>query len=180
MLFTSKAGERILATAPKDGHLYGFALNSKTRLYRLPLTTMFNVDVPLTTDGVRFCPGSQGGAEWNGPAYDPPHDALIVGQVDWCSTVRLDPRSGIASVSAGQPWTGSSRDGFGKQADLADAEGYGEDHRPGIEMTSRWKPAAYSQSRESASRNQWLAACLAAFQKRRAVRDGSLTQEFQI
>ena len=117
VLFTSKAGERILATAPKDGHLYGFDLNLATRLYRLPLTTMFNVDVPLTTDGVRFCPGSQGGAEWNGPAYDPPHDALIVGQVDWCSTVRLDPRSGIASVSAGQPWTGSSRDGFGKQDD---------------------------------------------------------------
>ena len=124
VLLSAKAGEAILVTAPKDGHLYGFDRYTGKRLYRVPLTTMSNVDTPLTRDGVRFCPGSQGGAEWNGPAYDPPHDALIVGQVDWCSTVRLDPSSKIASVSAGQPWTGSSQDGFGTQDDPAKWAGW--------------------------------------------------------
>ena len=116
-LFSTRNGRRMMAVAPKDGHLYGYDMATGRRLYRLPLTTMYNVDTPLTTEGVRFCPGTQGGAEWNGPAFDPPHDAIITGQVDWCSTVRLDPDARIKTVAAGQPWTGSSRDGFGKQDD---------------------------------------------------------------
>jgi alcohol dehydrogenase (cytochrome c) len=67
----------------------------------------------MSAEGVRFCPGTQGGAEWNGPAYDPMHDAIITGQVDWCSTVHFDPDDLIKSVPKAQPWTGSSKDGFG-------------------------------------------------------------------
>lgn len=122
-LFTSRAGGRMMVTAPKDGHLYGYDLASGRRLYRVPLTTMTNVATPLTARGVRFCPGTQGGAEWNGPAYDPPHDALLTGQVDWCSTIHLDPASKVKSVAAAQPWTGSP-DVFGIQDDPAKWAGW--------------------------------------------------------
>jgi len=41
------------------------------------MTTVENADVPLTAEGTRFCPGSQGGAEWNGAAYDAQHDIIL-------------------------------------------------------------------------------------------------------
>ena len=115
VLFTSKNGTNIMAVTPKDGFIYAYNLRSGRRLYRLPMTTQFNTKAPMSAKGVRFCPGAQGGSEWNGPAYDMAHDALISGQVDWCSTVHMDDDDKIASVSSAQPWTGSSKDGFGQQ-----------------------------------------------------------------
>ena len=113
VITTSRTGRRLMVTAPKDGLLYGYDRDSGKRLYRVSLATRSNEATPLGATGVRFCPGTQGGAEWNGPAYDPVRDAFYTGQVDWCATVRLDPDSEVRSVSAGQPWTGSSADGFG-------------------------------------------------------------------
>lgn len=113
-LFTTKNGTRMMALTPKDGFIYGYDRNSGRRLYRLPMTTQFNSAAPMAAAGTRFCPGTQGGAEWNGPAYDLRHDALIAGQIDWCSTVRFDDDNAIKSVSKAQPWTGSSKDGFGQ------------------------------------------------------------------
>jgi glucose dehydrogenase len=113
-LFTARNGTDIMALSPKDGFLYAFERNSGKRLYRLPMTTQFNTAAPLSPKGTRFCPGTQGGSEWNGPAYDMAHDAVLSGQVDWCTTVRVDEDDKIASVSKGQAWSGSSKDGFGK------------------------------------------------------------------
>jgi hypothetical protein len=81
----------------------------------LALTTQFNTKEPMSAKGVRFCPGTQGGAEWNGPAYDPAHDVLITGEVDWCTTARFDDDAAIMATPPGKPWTGSSKDGFGTQ-----------------------------------------------------------------
>jgi glucose dehydrogenase len=116
-LFTDKSGRHVMAVAPKDGHLYAFDLATGKQVYRLPMTTISNADTPLTPQGVRFCPGSQGGAEWNGPAYDPYSNTVLTGEVDWCTTVHTDPKATLQSVSLGQPWSGSSSDGFGKQDD---------------------------------------------------------------
>jgi len=113
-LFTARNGTDIMALSPKDGFLYAFERKSGKRLYRLPMTTQFNTGAPLSPKGTRFCPGTQGGSEWNGPAYDMAHDAVLSGQVDWCTTVRVDGDDKIASVSKGQAWSGSSKDGFGK------------------------------------------------------------------
>jgi PQQ-dependent dehydrogenase (methanol/ethanol family) len=113
-LFTSRSGRDLMTITPKDGFIYTFDRASSRRLYRLPMTTQFNTAAPMSAEGVRFCPGTQGGSEWNGPAYDRAHDAIISGQVDWCSTVRFDSDDLIKSVSKGQPWTGSSKDGFGQ------------------------------------------------------------------
>jgi len=82
------------------------------------MTTVANAEEPLTPEGVRFCPGSQGGAEWNGPAYDPLNDTILTGEVDWCATVRTDPKDKILSMPEGQPWSGSA-DGFGKMDDTS-------------------------------------------------------------
>lgn len=121
-LFTTKTGKRLMAAAPKDGHLYVFDLASDKLLYRLPMTTIYNASAPLTAKGTRFCPGSQGGAEWNGPAYDPDDNLILTGEVDWCVTVRTDPKEKLQSVSLGQPWSGGN--GFGEFDDKSKWAGW--------------------------------------------------------
>ncbi|HEX4023305.1 MAG TPA: PQQ-binding-like beta-propeller repeat protein [Steroidobacteraceae bacterium] len=111
-LFTTRSGRHMMAVAPKDGHLYGFDLDARRQLYRKPVTTMFNETAALTPQGTRFCPGTQGGAEWNGPAYDALHDTLLTGEVDWCTTVHTESKDTVKDASFGQPWSGS-KDGFG-------------------------------------------------------------------
>ena len=113
-LFTSRNGTAVMALTPKDGFIYVYNRKTGRRLYRRAVTTQFNTAAPLTAAGTRFCPGTQGGSEWNGPAYDASHDALLSGQVDWCATVHIDDDDTVQSVSKGQPWSGSSKDGFGK------------------------------------------------------------------
>ena len=122
-LFTSKGGRTLMAEAPKDGHLHVIDLASGKQLYRNAVTRVFNTDAPITAEGTRFCPGSQGGAEWNSPAYDPLHNLIFTGEVDWCSTVRAASKEDIAKGPTGQPWSGSP-DGFGKQDDTHDWAGW--------------------------------------------------------
>ncbi len=116
VLFLSRAGHRMLAEAPKDGHLYLIDLNDGRTVFKKPVTTLTNVDAPMTAQGTRFCPGSQGGAEWNGAAFDPGENLIFTGEVDWCTTVRLAPPAALAKAPPGQPWSGAS-DGFGQQDD---------------------------------------------------------------
>jgi PQQ-dependent dehydrogenase (methanol/ethanol family) len=100
-------GKHLLSVAPKDGHLYGFDLATNTMLYRTPVTRMENTDVPFAIGkAVRFCPGSAGGSEWNGPAYDPPTNLVLVGEVERCDTVVLDRDEQIQKVKLGEPWSG--------------------------------------------------------------------------
>ena len=78
-------------------------------LYRLPVTRMENQDAPFAIgEPVHFCPGSVGGAEWNGPAYDPQLNLVFIGEVEWCTTVTLMPTKKIAAVSPGKPWGGDA------------------------------------------------------------------------
>lgn len=114
---------QVMAVAPKDGNLYVIDLSTGKRRFQLPMTTLANGDVPLTPEGVRFCPGAQGGAEWNGPAYNPQNKTIVVGEVDWCTTVHTDPKQGVQSVPVAVPWTGS-RDGFGVQDDTSKWAGW--------------------------------------------------------
>ena len=61
-------------------------------LYREPVTRMENETAPFEAGKpVHFCPGSTGGAEWNGPGYDPQTNLIYVGEVEWCTTVTLQP-----------------------------------------------------------------------------------------
>ncbi|MET0230266.1 MAG: PQQ-binding-like beta-propeller repeat protein [Rhodanobacteraceae bacterium] len=123
VLFTSKGGRELIAEAPKDGHLHVIDLSERRELFSRPVTRVLNVDAPIDVSGTRFCPGSQGGAEWNGPAWIPQNNLLVTAEVDWCSTVRAASAESIASSPLSAPWSGSP-DGFGKQDDIKDWGGY--------------------------------------------------------
>jgi alcohol dehydrogenase (cytochrome c) len=76
----------LVATVGKDGILRTIDRNNHDTLYATPITTLENVDKPVTPDGVLACPGPLGGVEWNGPAYNPGTHLIYVGAVDWCYT----------------------------------------------------------------------------------------------
>jgi alcohol dehydrogenase (cytochrome c) len=129
-LVTTKSGRAIAASANKDGLLSVLDRGVVRRgaapaadkppemplLFQVPTTTRTNVDVPLSrTSKVHFCPGSLGGSEWNGAAYDRDHNMLITGAADWCSTVQL--QSDTAKVPpVGQAFFGNVG-GFGQAMD---------------------------------------------------------------
>jgi alcohol dehydrogenase (cytochrome c) len=75
-------------------------------LSQTPTTTRENVDVPLSRDhAVRFCPGIQGGAEWNGAAFSPASNSLFVAAVDWCAHVQV--KRDLEVPAAGGLWLGA-------------------------------------------------------------------------
>jgi len=102
-------GKTLMSVAPKDGHLYGFDLTTNAMLYREPVTRVENADATFSAGkAVHFCPGSIGGAEWNGPAYDSTTNLILVGEVDWCTTVKLQTAGQIEGTAKGQPWSGEA------------------------------------------------------------------------
>lgn len=101
-------GKKFVAVANKGGHLYIYDRASHARVARVPVTTLHNGDAPLTTEGTRFCPGTLGGVEWNGPAFDPNTHTLFVNSVDWCTTIKIGP----VRYNAGRVFTGTTN-GFG-------------------------------------------------------------------
>jgi len=117
VLLESRAGRHLMATAVKDGHLYINDRVTGAQLQKTEITTSRNVSAPLTAKGTRFCPGTQGGAEWNGPSYAPTTNLIYTGAVDWCTTVRTAPIGKVQAVPNGQPWSGSvgpAAEAFGK------------------------------------------------------------------
>jgi alcohol dehydrogenase (cytochrome c) len=107
ILIQSMSGKQLMVVAPKDGLLYGFDLANDSLLYRVPVTRVEDVKESFSpgTD-VHFCPGAQGGAEWNSPAYDPRTNLIMVGEVDWCDTVTVQSVEKLRSIPDGQPWVG--------------------------------------------------------------------------
>ncbi len=79
----------LLATVGKDGFLRVLDRESHERLYETPISRQLNADVPLTKEGVRVCPGVNGGVLWHGPAYNPGTNQLYIGAIDWCTTFAL-------------------------------------------------------------------------------------------
>jgi alcohol dehydrogenase (cytochrome c) len=108
-IIKTAGGKKVLSVAPKDGHLYGFDLDTNALLYRQPVTRMENEDAPFVVGKpVHFCPGSVGGAEWNGPAYDPRLNLIFIGEIEWCTTVTLMSVKQIAASPPGKPWSGEA------------------------------------------------------------------------
>jgi len=118
VLLTTRAGRHLVAEAPKDGYLHAFDLQSGARAYANAVTRIENRNVPFSEQPVHFCPGTQGGSEWNGAAYDPATNLIYTGAVDWCATVTLAPEQKTKSVPDGKPWSGneaaSEKETFGK------------------------------------------------------------------
>ena len=125
-LIRTHGGKRLMAVAPKDGFLYGFDLADNKLLYKTPVTTIENVDALFSTDkDVHFCPGAGGGEEWNSPAYDLRTNLILTGDVDWCTTVKLQTKEEIVRVAPGQMWTGAwSLNPFNVFGKFSRADGY--------------------------------------------------------
>jgi alcohol dehydrogenase (cytochrome c) len=129
-LFTSKSGRASIAAGSKDGYLYVIdrgsvknaageapdAISLAVRAKALT-TTRENTEAPLTTQGpTRFCPGSQGGIEWNGPSHHAGLGLLYANAIDWCTSVKLMPIEKMKGAP-GMPWTGMDHPqlAFGEQ-----------------------------------------------------------------
>jgi alcohol dehydrogenase (cytochrome c) len=113
ILYTSKSGRKMVAVGGKNGFLYGLDRNLKDVFFKVPVTTIFNADAPLTAEGTRFAPGTQGGVNWNGPAYSPLQNALFVNTRDWGTTVKLGGPETLKTHAVGSPFIGSAN-GFGE------------------------------------------------------------------
>jgi alcohol dehydrogenase (cytochrome c) len=89
-LYRGRSGRNMLAIAGKDGTVLGIDRDSKQLLFRTPGTTRAN-DGPYGTTPILVCPGTLGGAQWNGTAYNPDTGTLYTGMVDWCWYYRQVP-----------------------------------------------------------------------------------------
>ncbi|HEX7130044.1 MAG TPA: PQQ-binding-like beta-propeller repeat protein [Rhodanobacteraceae bacterium] len=105
-LIDTPEGRRMLVVAGKNGYLYALDRDTLQVLYRTPVTRIENVTAPLTEQGTHFCPGIDGGVEWNGPAYSPRTNAFYVNAIDWCITVATRPAAELQGRK-GLPWTGA-------------------------------------------------------------------------
>jgi alcohol dehydrogenase (cytochrome c) len=107
-LITTPHGHHLAAVAIKDGHIYGIDVDRGRVIWRVATTTIKNDKKSLSTQPVRFCPGTSGGTEWNGPAYSPQTRLLYVGSVDWCASIALATNDETRQVQTGQPWSGAA------------------------------------------------------------------------
>jgi alcohol dehydrogenase (cytochrome c) len=125
-LIRTLGGKKLMAVSPKDGYLYGFDLADNKQLYRTPVTTIDNVNEPFSTDKeVHFCPGAGGGEEWNSPAYDPRTNLILTGDVDWCTTVKLQTKEEALATPEGQFWVAErSVNPFNEFGKFARADGH--------------------------------------------------------
>jgi alcohol dehydrogenase (cytochrome c) len=85
ILYTDAAGKHRVAVGSKDGYVYILDRDSHELIAKTAVTTIKTPPSPPTAAGVYACPGTTGGVEWNGPAYDPNLNIVYVGSVDWCT-----------------------------------------------------------------------------------------------
>lgn len=95
--------KKMMAVASKDGWLYLYNRDNQKLLSRTETTTHKNANKKPTKEGVHICPGTMGGAEWFGTAFDPKNKSLFLGTVDWCAKfiMQTEPRvpfGGITNV----------------------------------------------------------------------------------
>jgi alcohol dehydrogenase (cytochrome c) len=81
--------------------------------FKTQVTRVENADAPLTQEGTRFLPGTQGGTNWYGSSYSPPLNALFVPTIDWATTLKLGGPESLKHDPP-QPFIGSAN-GFGEQ-----------------------------------------------------------------
>jgi alcohol dehydrogenase (cytochrome c) len=79
---------KVMAITGKDGLLRLLDRDTQETIYNVPFTTRLNSEGPIGTEFVHICPGTVGGHEWNGSAFDPKLNSLFVPATDWCGDVR--------------------------------------------------------------------------------------------
>lgn len=119
-LITTRAGTPVVAVVGKDGYLYELNSQMTRVLHRTATTTIDNADAPITAQGTHFCPGTQGGTEFNPAAYSPQTNLLYTASVDWCTTIKLETNPKFVH---GKPFVGSTN-GFGTFDPQSRAKGW--------------------------------------------------------
>jgi alcohol dehydrogenase (cytochrome c) len=107
ILITSRAGRKMVVVGAKNGYLYAMDRDLSKIDFRVAVTTIENTEAPLTSAGTRFCPGTQGGVNWFGPAYSPKQNAVYVDSIDWCTLLKLSGSEALQH-EYGMPFLGSS------------------------------------------------------------------------
>ncbi len=86
---------KFMAVASKDGWLYVYDRDKKKLISKSEIDSHLNTDTPLVPGvEMRVCPSTLGGAEWNGPAFDPNSRMLFVNSVDWCGVFKTQTSAG--------------------------------------------------------------------------------------
>jgi alcohol dehydrogenase (cytochrome c) len=80
----------VIASTGKDGLLRLLDRESTDVIYSVPFATRLNTEAAITTTPMRVCPGTLGGEEWNGSAYDEKLNLLVVPTTDWCVRFKRD------------------------------------------------------------------------------------------
>lgn len=84
-LYDAAGGKAMVAVSGKSGRVYGIDRSTHRVVFDTPATTMWNDQVPTNGNWMYVCPGLQGGAQFEGPAYDPETGLLYTGQNDHCA-----------------------------------------------------------------------------------------------
>jgi alcohol dehydrogenase (cytochrome c) len=113
ILFTSRGGRKMVAVAGKNGYVYGLSRDLHEQFFQTPVTRIENAYAPLTPEGTRFLPGTQGATNWYGPSYSPLLNMLFVPSIDWATTIKLGGAESLKHDPP-KPFIGSSN-GFGDQ-----------------------------------------------------------------
>jgi alcohol dehydrogenase (cytochrome c) len=108
ILFTSKAGRKMVGVGGKNGYLYGLDRDLKSVIYQVPVCTISNIDAPITAEGTHFMPGTQGGVNWNGPAYSPLENTLYVQARDAGCLLKLGGQETLQNHKVGDVFIGSA------------------------------------------------------------------------
>ena len=82
-------GKKYMAVATKGGWLYIYDRVTHKLIRKSEISSHENADIPASTTPHHTCPGTIGGAEWNGPSLDPAAKVVYVDSVEWCGTVQL-------------------------------------------------------------------------------------------
>ncbi|HEU0155171.1 MAG TPA: PQQ-binding-like beta-propeller repeat protein [Stellaceae bacterium] len=100
-LYRTSSGKSMVTVTGKSGRVYGFDRTTHLSVFDTPATTMENDQVPLTPSWMHVCPGLQGGAQFNGTAFDPRTGTLFVGMGDHCAWFFTDPLAPNATNGGG-------------------------------------------------------------------------------
>ena len=111
-------GKKLVATSGKEGILHVVDRDSGKLVFKLPMTTVLNHDVPLTPEGVRVCPVA--GVQWNGAAHSASTGLLYVNAIDWCTVFKAGPKpTWVATI----PYTGLAN-GWGTNDPISQWSGW--------------------------------------------------------
>jgi alcohol dehydrogenase (cytochrome c) len=106
-LIKTTGGKNLIVAGGKDGILHAVDPAQKREIYKTPVTTIENAETPFSEKDVHFCPGVQGGVEWNGPSFHPQQNLVFVNSIDWCYSINLMQKSPPPGP-LGAPYTGEA------------------------------------------------------------------------